>query len=418
MTAHLARARILIEHGRFNTAEQELRQELALDPNNGRAHSLLAVTLIAQTRYEEAIREAQHGVGLDPDSAYSYFAMAFALDKGDRSDEALSVIQKAIRMDPEKAMYYATLSRIHLKKKRWQDALTAAEQGLRIDSEDVECTNLRAMALVKLGRKEEAGLTIDTALAKDPENSFSHANQGWTLLHRGDHEKAMEHFREALRLNPASTWARGGIVEALKARNIIYRIMLQYFLWMSRLSSRARWGVVLGAYFAYRVVLSISTTNPNLSPYLRPLLFLYGAFVFLSWTAGPLFNLLLRLNRLGRLSLTNDQITASNWVGACIVVALVLFIIGILPGNDAIKGSLHVAAFEFLIIIVPVSGTSRIPAGKRRIIMVVYTVLLAIIGIVSLALSLSGVPSINLDMVFWFGIMLYSWVANAIASIT
>jgi hypothetical protein len=43
MTAHITRAQILIEHGRFDTAEQELRQELVLDPNNGYVHSLLAV---------------------------------------------------------------------------------------------------------------------------------------------------------------------------------------------------------------------------------------------------------------------------------------------------------------------------------------------------------------------------------------
>jgi tetratricopeptide (TPR) repeat protein len=407
---------MLIERGRFDAAEQELRRELARDPDNGRAHSLLAVALTAQKKHQQAEREAQLGIGLDPDSAYGYFAMAVTLEMADRLDEARSAVQKAIRMDSENALYHAISSRIYLKKKKWPDALAAAEQGLRIDPDHVACTNLRAMALVKLGRREEAGLTIDSALARDPENSFTHANQGWTLLHRGDPKKAMEHFREALRLGPTSMWARRGIVEALKARNPIYRLMLQYFLWMSRLSSSARWGVVIGAYVASRFVRSLSETNPDLAPYLEPLLALYVVFVFLSWTAGPLFNLLLRLNRLGRLSLSRDEIVASNWVGLCILTALVLFVVGLLPGNDALRGPLNEAALKSLVMIVPISGTSRMPAGRRRTTLLVYTVLLAAAGIANLVLSLTGTPSSTLELVFWFGIMLYSWVANAVIS--
>ena len=413
MTAHIARAQMLLEHSRFGDAEQELRRAILQDPNSGRAHSLLSITLTVQKRYPEAIQQAQLGIGLNPDAAYSYYAMAIAL-KANRPDEAKSAIQKAIRMDPEYTPYYGLLSRIYLQKSKWQDALTAAEQGLHIDPENVECTNLRAMSLVNLGRKEEAGLTIETALAQEPENAFTHANQGWTFLHRGDHEKAMEHFREALRLDPTSTWARRGIVEALKARNPIYRILLQYFLWMSRQSSRARWGVILGAYFAYRIVYQISTSNPSLSPYLRPLLYLYMVFVFLSWTSDPLFNLLLRLNRLGRLSLSRDQIVASNWVGACVLVALITFAIGILPGNDAIQGALNQTALKYLILIIPVSGVFQARAGRNRMILAAYTILLGIIGTCYLISALVYAPISGLDMVFWVGIILYSWIANTL----
>ena len=35
-------------------------------------------------------------------------------------------------------------------------------------------------------------------------------------------------------------WARVGMIEALKARNPVYRLLLLYFLWMSRLARRAR----------------------------------------------------------------------------------------------------------------------------------------------------------------------------------
>jgi Tfp pilus assembly protein PilF len=56
------------------------------------------------------------------------------------------------------------------------------------------CTNLRAMALVKLGRNDDATRRSDDALQEDPENALTHANQGWALLYARDHRRALEHF--------------------------------------------------------------------------------------------------------------------------------------------------------------------------------------------------------------------------------
>src|SRR5438876_7808655 len=125
--------------------------------------------------------------------------------------------------------------------------------------------------MVKLGRKAEAGTTIDAALARNPDSAVTHANQGWTLLEKGEPKKALEHFREALRLDPENEWARHGIVEALKARNVIYGLMLRHFLWMSKLSPAAQWGVILGGYFLNRMLGTAAKTSPDLAPWLLPI---------------------------------------------------------------------------------------------------------------------------------------------------
>ena len=48
-------------------------------------------------------------------------------------------------------------------------------------------------------------------------------------------------------------WARQGILEALKARHLLYRLMLWYFLWMAKLSEKAQWAVVIVCAFALGV---------------------------------------------------------------------------------------------------------------------------------------------------------------------
>src|SRR5262249_19742642 len=156
------------------------------------------------------------------------------------------------------------------------------------------CNNLRAMALVKLGRPAEAGATIDAALARDPENALSHANQGWAYLERNEPAKALEHFREALRLDPTSAWARMGVLSALKARNPVYRVMLQFFLWTAKLSRQAQWALLLSFILGQSLLRSIGQSYPALAPVVYPIGLAIFGFLVMTWIADPLFNLLLR----------------------------------------------------------------------------------------------------------------------------
>ena len=220
-----------------------------------------------------------------------------------RRKTAHKAIDEAIRIEPWNSSHFALLAAIEIDRSRWNDALDAADRGLEFDPEDVQCTNLRAIALVKLGRRDEAGQTIDAALAKAPDNATTHANQGWALLHQREPTKAAEHFREALRLDPTMEWARHGILEAMKARNPVYRMMLAFFLWMGRFSPKVQLALVLGLVFGNRIVHSILEAVPVLSPLATPFTIAYILFVWMCWTSSALFNLMLCLDRFGRLVL-------------------------------------------------------------------------------------------------------------------
>jgi tetratricopeptide (TPR) repeat protein len=227
MAEHFHRGMVLYQQSRYDLAEKELRRALGDEPENPMAHAVLALCLAERDQNDEAVSQAEEAISLAPDLAFCHFALAKIHYDADRLREALQAIEEAIALDPEDADYFALKAGIRLNQRDWAAALKAAEEGLTIDAEHVQCTNLRAIALVKLGRKKEAGATIDAALARDPDNAITHANQGWTLLERSEHTRAMEHFREALRLDPELDWARAGIVEALKAKHLVYRMMLK-----------------------------------------------------------------------------------------------------------------------------------------------------------------------------------------------
>lgn len=410
MSLHRQRALVLMEQGRAELAEPELRRALAEDPHDPYLHALLGLCLARLERKDPALAEAREAVGLAPDFGFAHYALARVLLMQDRPDEALRALEPALADDPEDPDYHAAAASAHLARRRWAQALEAAEEGLGWDPDHVDCTNLRATALVQLGRRDEAAAALGEALARDPEDAFTHANQGWALLHRGQPRPAAEHFRESLRLNPTNEWARAGLVEAMKARNPVYAALLRYFLWMSRLSPRTQWMVVIGGVVGYNVLSDVVEGVPSLRWLLVPLMVGYLGFVLLSWTAEQLFNLVLFLDPLGRHALSRDQRVFSALLGGCVLAALACAAWGAAGGGT--QAWLGTGLFAGLMI--PVAGTSR-AAGKSRVVMGgVASVLFLLV-----LFAVSGYPSDAADTaggIAIFGIIASSWIGNFIAA--
>lgn len=415
----LQRALLLIEQGRHELAIPELRGALATDPDAALPHALLAVCLADGEQFAEAQDEAQRAIALAPDLPFAHYALAHVLHDRHDFKPALDAVREAIRLEPEDADFHALESQIHLANYRWAEALASAERGLQLDAQHVACTNLRAVALVKLGRKAEAGATIESALARDPDNSFTHANQGWTLLEQNQPAKALEHFRESLRLDPGNEWARQGIIESLKARHFTYSLMLRYFLWMAKLTPQVQFGILIGGWFGNRLLGQLARSNPDLAPWVLPVRVLYIAFALLTWTADPLFNLLLRLNKFGRLALSEEQTRAANWVGACVALALASLGMCFAAGFES---PYVIGALVFGALLIPLSATFKCASGWPRRMMTVYTVLMATAGILSMALDFvpaDGPPTLNAlgnaaFGIFLLGVIGSGWVANAL----
>jgi tetratricopeptide (TPR) repeat protein len=376
MGVHLERALILYEQSRFDLAEQEVRRDMETEPDNATGHALLGLCLSERGLHREAMWEAQEAVAREPDLPFAHYALASVLQDRERLDEAQQAILEAIRLDPKNTNYLAQLASIRCDQGRWQDAMEMAEQGLRLDAEHIACINLRALALNKLGRAAEARAAIESALVRDPLNAVTHANKGWACLQKGDTNVALDHFREALRLDAEFAMARHGIVECLKTRYLVYRLMLRFMLWMAGLSKRAQWSLILGGAAAYLGLLGLEQTHPELKRFIWPVLIVYLSFGVLVWIADPLFNLLLRLDRFGRLALTPAQLSATNWVGLCLAGAVV----GAITAALTRWPSMWFAAGLCGILVVPVTGIFNCPAGRPRRAMIAYTLLVALLG--------------------------------------
>ncbi|MFK7979994.1 MAG: tetratricopeptide repeat protein, partial [Saprospiraceae bacterium] len=191
MFQHLERGNILYQQRRYADAEKEYFKILAASPNNPFALAMLAQCYLETNRKKEALDFAQKAVANAVESPTMYYVLARCQFYNQLIDQALASIQTGQQLDPANSDFFLLKSQIAFYQEDWELALAEAEHGLMIDPEAVILINLRARALVKLNRKEEAANTMDYALHRAPQNSYSHANKGWVSIERGEYEAAI-----------------------------------------------------------------------------------------------------------------------------------------------------------------------------------------------------------------------------------
>jgi Flp pilus assembly protein TadD len=234
MSIAYQRGLVLYHQKRYALAGEEFRKELAANPQNARAMAMLGLSLTYDGKVVEGIEQTKHAVAAEPECGFVYYARACALAGPPRSvptgggllamgswrayrrrvREARIPAMEAVRLEPRNPDFLSLLGAIALDLRQPKEALHWAELGLAARADHVRSANVRARALGKLGRKKEARLMVETALALDPENASSHAAGGWTSLQAGDPRRAVEHFRESVRLDPTDPRSLDGLETA------------------------------------------------------------------------------------------------------------------------------------------------------------------------------------------------------------
>ena len=354
------RAILLAGQQRWDLAGKELRALLAQEPDHAPAHALLAQVLAQTGELDAALHEAQQAVGADPELDFAHGALAQVLWQRDELPAAATAIAQAIALDPDDASHHALLAQIRLGQRRFDDALAAADDGLRVNPQDTDCLNLRSLALTRLGRGSEATDTLDASLAHDPENPYTHQARGWALLHQGDPRGALVHFQEALRRDPQLRSARAGLVEALKAKNPLYRVVLAWFLWLGRFSGARQMQIAVGLWLLARFgAQGLDEAGAPIAA--NVVRYSWLAFVLVTACAVPIFNLLLLLHPIGRHALERRARRDALWLGATVLIALGVGLGRLCSGPVWTQGWLF-----WLILLMPVAGIGLFEPGWGR----------------------------------------------------
>lgn len=244
-------------------------------------------------------------------------------------------------------------------------------------------------------------------MANDPNNAYTHSNYGWGLLEKGDHKKALEHFREALKNNPSFEHAQAGMAEALKAKYLFYRLFLKYAFFMQNLTAKYQWGVIIGIYVVSKVLRAVAKSNEALQPILVPIIVLISIVAFSTWVIGPISNVFLRLNPYGKYLLHKEEKLSSGFVAISLLICILGFILFMLVSNI---GWLVVGVFGF-VMMVPLG--SMFTATNHKTKMIGYAAAMFVVGLIGIIQTFSSGEPFNIfTIIFLIGFIAFQWIAN------
>ncbi len=387
--AVLEKAHLLMQQGRFKMAEQELRQSLALYRSNAATRAMLSSCLLRQKLIAEALHEAKEAIRLEPTNPDHYHILSQVYLEQERYAKAEKIILVSLSHQPANADYLYVLATIYFQQQQWEDALIVCETGLNLSAEHIDNLNLRARILNRMGRYEDANITFDMAFRGDPENPFTYANRGWAALEQQEYNLALDSFKTALSYNPELEFARTGLVEAIKARYILYRMSLQFnYLSNTKLQS-IRVLLVAG------LILCVSHSIALLPFYLL--------FVLFIWFADVLFNAYLQLYPSTAQILSNTERNVSLLFGSMVTFGILNLIFFSITGLNVFQTVCLVS----LGMLFPLTNAVRTTDHRRR---PALAVIAGIIGVAAIAANFYESFYVQvLEVIFFHVILGYAW---------
>jgi tetratricopeptide (TPR) repeat protein len=147
----------------------------------------------------------------EPEAAVGYFQRALEVLPGRAEVRRLLAAAYRRQGDVAKAAEYATPGGAMPAPVQYPDPLLAAVTEL---DRSAKRQNRLGVEHSSAGRNQQAALCFARALQADPENTAAHGNLGIALLKLGRIEEAVQHLEEARRRNPQSEEFRSGLILA------------------------------------------------------------------------------------------------------------------------------------------------------------------------------------------------------------
>jgi len=166
---------------------------------------------VSQAEMERAKRKPTSNL-----DAYDYYLRAEAAHfeyTKDATDQAINLYKQAIALDPQYALANAALAATMSARKAWgwstdpeadkSQAITYAKTALRLGRQDALVLARSALVLTfNTDEVELADSLLDEAVHLDPNGMSGWMWGGWTKSILGEHRRAIDYHRQALRLSP------------------------------------------------------------------------------------------------------------------------------------------------------------------------------------------------------------------------
>jgi TolB-like protein/DNA-binding winged helix-turn-helix (wHTH) protein/Tfp pilus assembly protein PilF len=198
--AHTALALLLSGEYNFTGEEREFKLAVTLDPNYATGHHWYGEAYLVQMgRFEEANREMQQALALDPASRIIATDWGTVLFWERRYDEAYKQLSKVIAMDAGFSEAYLWRGRVLLQEGKYVTAIADLETAYRLNQASQIISPTLAYAYGVSGNRVKAISQLQSLLAQSRQRYLSPWAIGLVYLGLGDKSRALDWFEKAVR---------------------------------------------------------------------------------------------------------------------------------------------------------------------------------------------------------------------------
>ena len=196
------RARNLYDQGRWDEAATELRAALSLHPDQGPWHFNLALTLEAMEDYEGAVTSFRRALELDGDDEECLNCLAANLARLGRFDDALAKFARIDALDCDYEPSYCNRIAVYTEMGNHGQAELMFYRARQITDGCSICSYNIGNSLFARGQTDRAVLCWKDAVRLDSRHPHAHARIAEAYWQRGDRQRACDHYRRQLDIDP------------------------------------------------------------------------------------------------------------------------------------------------------------------------------------------------------------------------
>ncbi|MBI3662085.1 MAG: sulfatase-like hydrolase/transferase [Acidobacteria bacterium] len=186
----------------WQTAEQEFRRALELNPNFDQAMMGLARALSFQGKTDAAQELLKRALDVNPRNFRAWFELARTQAKSNPSASATS-LEKVLSIQPNFAPAVRDLGLLAMGQGRYADAATHLEKAIELGLAEPATYNFLGISYSRTNRLEQAVESYRRALAADPNLAQAHLNLGFAYERLNQPVLAKQEYQTACRLDRA-----------------------------------------------------------------------------------------------------------------------------------------------------------------------------------------------------------------------
>ena len=201
---HFTLGVLLAEAKQYKTAQFELQQANALQPETFEILHNLGQTYLREHDYAKADLTLSRALKLKPQSADTLYLLAQVYSNQSRPVDALDVLVRAHKLAPENTDVIFLMARVSMTQNYFEDAIPLLESGLKIAPNRPDLHAALGESYFMSGKVDSAVAEFKRLIELDP-SAASYAFMGLSYRHLGRFDEALKYFNDGLKLDPHNT---------------------------------------------------------------------------------------------------------------------------------------------------------------------------------------------------------------------